>query len=79
MSTTPEQDKDVLQLKKEKLELEAQVQALKKEAYNLQLENDVLKKAAEILKKDQGIWLICVKLTFSIDQYFYNVAVYACS
>ena len=57
MSTTPEQDKDVIQLKKEKLELEAQVQALKKEAYKLQLENDVLKKAAEILKKDQGISL----------------------
>lgn len=57
MSTTPEQDKDVIQLEKEKLELEAQVQALKKEAYKLQLENDVLKKAAEILKKDQGISL----------------------
>lgn len=57
MSTTPEQDKDVIQLKKEKLELEAKVQALKKEAYKLQLENDVLKKAAEILKKDQGISL----------------------
>lgn len=57
MSTTPEQDKDVIQLKKEKLELKEQVQALKKEAYKLQLENDVLKKAAEILKKDQGISL----------------------
>lgn len=57
MSTTPEQNKDVIQLKKEKLELETRVQALKKEAYKLQLENDVLKKAAEIIKKDQGISL----------------------
>lgn len=56
-STTPEPDKEVILLKKEKLELEAQVQTLKKETYKLQFENDVLKKAAEILEKDQGISL----------------------
>lgn len=57
MPTTPDEEKDVIQLKKEKLELEAQVEALKKEAYKLQLENDVLKKASELLKKDKGISL----------------------
>jgi transposase-like protein len=51
MSETPNEDKDVVRLKKEQLELEAKVEALKKEAYRLQLENDVLKKAAELLKK----------------------------
>ena len=55
MPKTSNEDKDVLQLKKEKLELEAQVEALKRESYKLQLENDVLKKAAELLKKDKGI------------------------
>lgn len=47
----PNEDKDVIQLKKEKLELEAKVEVLRKESYRLQLENDVLKKAAELLKK----------------------------
>lgn len=44
MTTTPDEEKDVIQLKKEELELESQVEALKKEAYRLQLENDVLKR-----------------------------------
>lgn len=57
MLTAPDEEKDVIQLKKEKQELEAQVKALKKEAYRLQLENDVLKKATELLKKDRGISL----------------------
>lgn len=51
------EDKDTIQLKKEKLELEAKVEVLKKEACRLQLENDVLKKASELLKKDKGISL----------------------
>ena len=55
MSTAPDEEKDVIQLKKEKQELEARVETLQKEAYKLQLENDVLKKAAELLKKDKGI------------------------
>lgn len=37
------EDKDTIQLKKEKLELEAEIEALKKEVYRLQLENDVKK------------------------------------
>ncbi len=53
----PNEDKDTIQLKKEKLELEAEVEALRKEACRLQLENDVLKKAAGLLKKDKGISL----------------------
>lgn len=57
MSALPEEDKDIIQLRKEKLELEAQVEALKKESYKLRLENDVLQKASEILKKDKGISL----------------------
>ncbi len=57
MSAPPNEDKDVIQLKKEKLELEAKVEALRKESYRLQLENDVLKKATELLKKDKGISL----------------------
>lgn len=57
MPETPNEDKDVVRLKKEQLELEAKVETLKKEAYRLQLENDVLKKAAELLKKDKGISL----------------------
>jgi transposase InsO family protein/transposase-like protein len=57
MPATPDEDRDIIQLKKEKLELEAQVEALKKESYRLRLENDVLLKASELLKKDQGISL----------------------
>lgn len=57
LSTDPDEEKDVIQLKKEKLELEARVEALKKEAYKFQLENGVLKKAADLLKKDKGISL----------------------
>lgn len=57
MQKPPNEDKDTIQLKKEKLELEAEVEALRKEACRLQLENDVLKKAAELLKKDKGISL----------------------
>ena len=49
------EDKDTIQLKKEKLELEAEIETLKKEVYRLQLENDV-KKAAELLK-NKGISL----------------------
>lgn len=51
MQKPPNEDKDTIQLKKENLELEAEVEALRKEACRLQLENDVLKKAAELLKK----------------------------
>ena len=51
MPESPDKEKDVIQLKKEKLNLEAKVEALKKESYRLHLENDVLKKAAELLKK----------------------------
>jgi len=57
MPTSSEQDKNILQLQKEKFELEAQVEDLKKEAYKLQLENDVLKKAAELLKKIMALIL----------------------
>ena len=57
MPESPDKEKDVIQLKKEKLNLEAKVEALKKESYRLQLENDVLKKAAELLKKVKGIRL----------------------
>lgn len=57
MQKSPNEDKDTIQLKKEKLELEAEVEALRKEACRLQLEKDVLKKAAELLKKDKGISL----------------------
>lgn len=57
MQTPSNNDKDAIQLQKEKLELKAEVETLRKEAYKLQLENDVLKKAAELLKKDKGISL----------------------
>ena len=50
-----QETKDVVQLQKEKLALEAEVKALRKEHYRLQLENDALKEATRLLKKAQGI------------------------
>ena len=46
-----QETKDVVQLQKEKLALEAEVKALRKEHYRLQLENDALKEATRLLKK----------------------------
>lgn len=54
---TPNTDKEIDELVREKAELEAKVKHLEHNVYKLKLERDVLEKAADILKKEKGISL----------------------